>query len=265
MSTESFFIAGVDEVGRGPLAGPVVAAAVILDPGRPVKGLLDSKLLEEDERQTLDNQIRQSALTYCIAEASVEEIDSINILQASLLAMKRAVSGLLWQPDLVLVDGNRLPSWSVSSAAIVKGDQRVQAISAASIIAKVARDRLMCTLHQHYPVYGFARHKGYPTPEHRKALHVHGASELHRQSFKPVREAQAVDVCSSMTGESPQSAQSEPVRSCCNLLWSVAGIETKSHIVDQNNTRGRRVVSSRSDAKAVSGFDRFGPFTTESA
>lgn len=189
MENQPFLIAGVDEVGRGPLAGPVVAAAVILDPGRRIEGLLDSKLLDECTRDELDVLIRKHALAYCIAEASVQEIDTINILHASMLAMKRAVAGLKFQPDLALIDGNRCPGVSCPVQAVVKGDQRVKSISAASIIAKVARDRLMTELHQQYPEYGFARHKGYPTPQHRRAIIEHGVTVLHRRSFKPVREA----------------------------------------------------------------------------
>ncbi len=182
-----FRIAGVDEVGRGPLAGTVVAAAVILDPARPVAGLLDSKLLDETTRERLDEQIRRRALAFCIAESSVEEIDRLNILQASLLAMQRAVAGLSLTPHLVLVDGNRCPVLDVVSIAIVKGDQRIQSISAASIIAKVARDRQMVALHAEHPDYGFDRHKGYPTAQHRAALLRHGACICHRRSFAPVR------------------------------------------------------------------------------
>lgn len=188
MLSQPFLIAGVDEVGRGPLAGPVVAAAVILDPRKPVTGLLDSKLLDEATRNTLDYMIRRRALSYCIAEASVQEIDSINILHASMLAMKRAVEGLDVKATFALVDGNRYPDLDIPGAAIVKGDQRVQSISAASIIAKVARDHLMCTLHEQYPQYGFAQHKGYPTPQHRLALTRYGPVDLHRRSFKPVRD-----------------------------------------------------------------------------
>ncbi|MFK7856002.1 MAG: ribonuclease HII [Granulosicoccus sp.] len=189
MENQPFLIAGVDEVGRGPLAGPVVAAAVILDPGRRIDGLLDSKLLDECTRDELDVLIREHALAYYIAEASVDEIDTINILHASMLAMKRAVAGLESQPDLALIDGNRCPAVSCPVQAVVKGDQRVKSISAASIIAKVARDRLMTELHQQYPEYGFARHKGYPTVQHRRAIIEHGVTVLHRRSFKPVREA----------------------------------------------------------------------------
>lgn len=183
-----FLIAGVDEVGRGPLAGPVVAAAVILDPRKPISGLLDSKLLDEATRVALDSQIRRRALACCVAEASVAEIDSLNILHASMLAMKRAVEGLAVKAALALVDGNRYPKLTMPGSAIVKGDQRVQSISAASIIAKVARDQMMTDLHEQYPQYGFAQHKGYPTPQHRLALAQHGPVELHRRSFKPVRD-----------------------------------------------------------------------------
>ena len=191
MDFEPFLIAGVDEVGRGPLAGSVVAAAVILDPAKRIEGLLDSKLLTEDKRELLDVEIRKHALSFCIAEASVTEIDTINILHASMLAMKRAVEGLDISPELALIDGNRCPELSCPSAAIVKGDQRVQAISAASIIAKVYRDHQMMELHEIHPEYGFASHKGYPTAQHRQALLVHGVIDLHRRSFKPVKEALA--------------------------------------------------------------------------
>ena len=187
----AYYIAGVDEVGRGPLAGPVVAAAVILNPEKRIEGLLDSKLLDEATRELLDVQIRRYALAFCIAEASVAEIDTINILHASMLAMKRAIEGLDLKPDLALIDGNRCPDLDMPMSAIVKGDQRVQAISAASIIAKVARDRMMVELHEQYPQYGLAQHKGYPTPFHRKAIMEHGVADFHRRSFKPVREALA--------------------------------------------------------------------------
>lgn len=188
MAVKTFLIAGVDEVGRGPLAGPVVAAAVILDPQRPIQGLLDSKLLDDPRRESLDQQIRSRALAYSIKEASVAEIDTINILHASMLAMQRALSDLMIEPDLALIDGNRCPACDCPSQAIVKGDQRVQAISAASIIAKVYRDRLMKHHHIAYPDYGFDGHKGYPTPQHRRALQIHGATAIHRRSFKPVRD-----------------------------------------------------------------------------
>lgn len=191
MQIQPYLIAGVDEVGRGPLAGSVVAAAVILDPAYRIDGLLDSKLLNEATRERLDVEIRAHALSYCIAEASVEEIDTINILHASMLAMQRAVEGLHITPDLALIDGNRCPDVSCSSVAVVKGDQRVQAISAASIIAKVSRDHAMMALHEIHPEYGFDSHKGYPTAQHRQALVDHGVIDLHRRSFKPVKEALA--------------------------------------------------------------------------
>ena len=182
-------IAGVDEVGRGPLAGPVVAAAVILNPKKPIAGLLDSKLLDESQRDKLDKLIRRHALAFCICEASVEEIDTINILHASMLAMQRAVQGLDTSPHLALIDGNRCPSLDCPSQSVVKGDQLVQSISAASIIAKVARDRMMVELHDKHPEFGFNRHKGYPTPQHRLAIAQHGVTALHRRSFAPVRDA----------------------------------------------------------------------------
>lgn len=191
MDFQPFLIAGVDEVGRGPLAGSVVAAAVILDPAKRIDGLLDSKLLTEEKRDILDVEIRTHSLSYCIAEASVEEIDTINILHASMLAMKRAVEGLYVTPGIALIDGNRCPELACPSAAVVKGDQRVQAISAASIIAKVCRDQMMMDLHELHPEYGFASHKGYPTAQHRQAILEHGVIDLHRRSFKPVKEALA--------------------------------------------------------------------------
>ncbi len=181
-------LAGVDEVGRGPLAGPVVAAAVILDDEHPIKGLADSKKLGPATRERLALQIRAHALCVCIAQASVAEIDELNILHATMLAMKRAVEGLRLTPARVLVDGNRLPKLKMPAEAIVKGDTTVAAISAASIVAKVYRDELLTRLHEQFPVYGFAEHKGYPTPEHLAALRVHGACEVHRRSFAPVRE-----------------------------------------------------------------------------
>ncbi len=184
-------MAGVDEVGRGPLAGPVVAAAVILDPTNPIDGLADSKLLTEDDRIRLDTEIRARALSYSVQLSSVDEIDDINILHASLLAMKRSVESLDVAPDLVLVDGNRCPSLNAPSCAVIKGDQLVACISAASIIAKVARDRMMVDLHQRHPGYGFDRHKGYPTPQHRAALQSLGVLPEHRRSYAPVRDALA--------------------------------------------------------------------------
>ena len=188
-------VAGVDEVGRGPLAGPVVAAAVILDDQRPIKGLRDSKQLTALQRERLDGQIRARALCLCIAQASVEEIDRLNILQATLLAMQRAVEGLRLLPVCALIDGNRLPRLRVPCEAVVKGDSRVAAIAAASIVAKVYRDALLVQLHERHPHYGFADHKGYATAEHLAALRAHGACMEHRRSFAPVaecwREAQA--------------------------------------------------------------------------
>jgi ribonuclease HII len=180
-------LAGVDEAGRGPLAGPVVAAAVMLDELQPVKGLADSKTLSPRRREQLYDEIRAKALCCCVAEASAGEIDRLNILQATLLAMRRAVEGLRLRPHLVLVDGNRLPVLGMPAQAIVKGDAKVQAIAAASILAKVHRDRLCQVLHERFPQYGFAAHKGYPTAEHLQALQRHGACAEHRHSFAPVR------------------------------------------------------------------------------
>ena len=180
-------VAGVDEAGRGPLAGPVVAAAVILDELKPIKHLGDSKMISPRRRERLFDEIRAQALACCIAEASVEEIDRLNILQATLLAMQRAVAGLRLAPRLVLVDGNRLPVLGMPAEAIVKGDARVPSISAASILAKVYRDRLCEALHEAHPAYGFARHKGYPTADHLAALQAHGACVAHRRSYAPVR------------------------------------------------------------------------------
>ena len=180
-------VAGVDEAGRGPLAGPVVAAAVILDELKPIEHLGDSKVISPRRRERLFDEIRAQALACCIAEASVEEIDRLNILQATLLAMQRAVAGLRLAPRLVLVDGNRLPVLGMPAEAIVKGDARVPAISAASILAKVYRDRLCAALHEAHPTYGFARHKGYPTADHLAALRAHGACVAHRRSYAPVR------------------------------------------------------------------------------
>lgn len=180
-------VAGVDEAGRGPLAGPVVAAAVILDHRQPIKGLADSKQLSEKRRLLLADQIRDKALCFQIASASVEEIDQLNILQATMLAMQRAVRGLRLLPRRVVVDGNRKPVLSVLTAAVVKGDSKVAAISAASILAKVHRDALCLELHQRFPDYGFDRHKGYPTAVHLQALQRWGPCQAHRRSFAPVR------------------------------------------------------------------------------
>lgn len=180
-------MAGTDEVGRGPLAGDVVAAAVILDPEQPILGLNDSKKLTEKKREALFPEIQEKALSWCVARASVEEIDQLNILHASLLAMRRAVEGLSVQPEHVLVDGNRLPPWSYSAEPVVKGDSRVDVISAASILAKVTRDREMVELDATYPGYGLAGHKGYPTKAHMEALEKLGPTPIHRCSFGPVR------------------------------------------------------------------------------
>jgi ribonuclease HII len=180
-------MAGVDEVGRGPLAGPVVAAAVILDERRSIRGLNDSKLLAAEERERLDLEIRSKAVCFCVASASVAEIDTLNILRAALLAMRRAVEGLSQQPQIVLVDGNQRPELSMAVRTVVGGDAKVRAISAASIIAKVHRDRLCMQLHDEHPQYGFDSHKGYSTPEHLSALQEHGACPHHRRSFAPVR------------------------------------------------------------------------------
>ena len=178
--------AGVDEAGRGPLAGPVVAAAVILDDARRIRGLADSKVLTPLQRERLFGQICEKALCCSIAQASVEEIDELNILHATMLAMKRAVEGLRLRPAKVLVDGNRLPTIDVLAEAVIGGDATIKAISAASILAKVHRDRLCLTLHEEFPQYGFAAHKGYATPEHLEALRVHGACRHHRKFFSPV-------------------------------------------------------------------------------
>jgi len=180
-------IAGVDEVGRGPLAGPVVTAAVILDPARPISGLADSKVLSEARREALYDEIRGKALAWAIGRAEVEEIDDINILQATLLAMQRAVAALPLPPQHVLVDGNRCPALPCSAEAIIKGDGCVPVISAASILAKVTRDREMVELDRCYPGYGLAGHKGYPTKAHMAALAELGVTPIHRRSFAPVR------------------------------------------------------------------------------
>ena len=182
-------VAGVDEAGRGPLAGPVVAAAVILDDLHPIAGLADSKKLTAARREALFDEIRARALCFSIAEASVEEIDRLNILQATLLAMRRAVLGLRLKPKMVLVDGNRLPTLDIPAEAIVKGDALVPAISAASILAKVHRDRWCAQIDQEFPHYGFAGHKGYGTALHMAALREHGACIHHRRSFAPVAQS----------------------------------------------------------------------------
>jgi ribonuclease HII len=184
---DSPYVAGVDEVGRGPLAGPVVAAAVILDPSNPIEGLADSKKLTEKRRQVLADEIREKSLAWALGRAEVEEIDALNILHASLLAMKRAVEGLPIEAVFALIDGNRCPDLACPSQAIVGGDSRVESISAASILAKVSRDGEMVELEQIYPGYGLAKHKGYPTKTHLEALQKHGVTPIHRRSFGPVR------------------------------------------------------------------------------
>jgi ribonuclease HII len=187
-------LAGVDEAGRGPLAGPVVAAAVILDDLKRIRGLNDSKVLTPAVRARLYDEIRAKALCCSIAEATVEEIDRLNILQATLLAMKRAVEGLRLKPAKVLIDGNQLPRLRVHAEAVIGGDASVKCISAASILAKVHRDRLCLQLHERHPQYGFHEHKGYSTPAHLAALKQHGACAIHRRSFAPVREALGIAV-----------------------------------------------------------------------
>ncbi len=180
-------IAGVDEAGRGPLAGNVVAAAVILGQENEIPELNDSKKLSAYTREKLNKQIKQQAFAFAIAEADVSEIDSLNILQATLLAMRRAVDALQLEPDFIYVDGNRLPEWRYKSKAIIKGDQRIQSIAAASILAKVHRDQCLLSLHEQFPGYGFAKHKGYPTAEHLAALRKLGPSPVHRRSYAPVK------------------------------------------------------------------------------
>jgi len=187
MNLTGHLVAGVDEVGRGPLAGPVVAAAVILDPDRPITGLADSKAISEKKREMLAEEIKCHAIAWAIGRAEVEEIDSINILQASLLAMQRAVLALHPNALHAMVDGNRCPELPCSSEAIIKGDETIPAISAASILAKVTRDREMVYLDDTYPGYGFAKHKGYPTRAHIDALKELGITNIHRRSFGPVK------------------------------------------------------------------------------
>jgi ribonuclease HII len=189
LTETAFFgrVAGVDEAGRGPLAGPVVAAAVILDPKFIIEGLADSKKLSEHQRNRLAVLIKQHALSYSIAQASVAEIDELNILQATLLAMQRAVNGLPLLPDQVLVDGNRLPALTIPACAIVKGDSKVKAISAASILAKVARDAIMAEYHKQYPDFSFHIHKGYGTRQHIAEIEKFGCLDIHRRTFNPVK------------------------------------------------------------------------------
>ena len=184
--TAGHLVAGVDEVGRGPLAGDVVAAAVILTDSPP-EGVTDSKMLTPERREAVAERIRDEAVSWALGRATLAEIDELNILQASLLAMRRAVEALHIQPSLVLVDGNRLPKWPYEARAIVKGDLTEPSIGAASILAKVQRDAEMLALHEHYPAYGFDRHKGYPTKAHLAALETAGISPVHRRSFGPVR------------------------------------------------------------------------------
>lgn len=179
-------VCGVDEAGRGPLAGPVYAAAVVLDPDRPIRGLKDSKVLQPEEREKLRDKIFTRARAWHIAYATVAEIESLNILGASLLAMQRAVAGLGFEPEETLVDGNQMPQIPGRVRCIVGGDAKNRAISAASILAKTARDAEMCRMHELYPLYGFDQHKGYSTPEHLQALERYGACEIHRRSFEPV-------------------------------------------------------------------------------
>ncbi|HCG8600830.1 TPA: ribonuclease HII [Vibrio parahaemolyticus] len=186
-------IAGVDEVGRGPLVGDVVTAAVILDPNNPIEGLNDSKKLSEKKRLALLPEIKEKALAWAVGRCSPEEIDELNILQATMVAMQRAIAGLKVQPDLVLIDGNRCPELPMDSQAVVKGDLRVAEISAASIIAKVVRDQEMEELDKQYPQFGFAKHKGYPTKAHFEAIEQHGVISEHRKSFKPVKKALGLD------------------------------------------------------------------------
>lgn len=181
-------VCGVDEAGRGPLAGPVVAAAVILDPAKPIDGVTDSKKLSAKKRQFLSDEIKAHALYWAIAQCDMDEIDNLNILHASMLAMTRAVEALPIAPQHVLVDGNRLPQLNVPATAIIKGDATEACIGAASILAKVERDRQMIEWHQRYPVYDFAKHKAYPTAQHLQLIREHGVSPIHRRSFKPVRD-----------------------------------------------------------------------------
>lgn len=211
--TQAALIAGVDEAGRGPLAGPVVAAAVMLDERRPIDGLRDSKKLTPRAREQLYDEILAQALCCSIAQASVEEVDALNILQATLLAMRRAVEGLRLRPGKVLVDGDRLPVLRITAEAIVDGDAIVPSISAASILAKVYRDRLCLDLHQAHPDYGFDAHKGYATPEHLAALRRHGACIAHRRSFAPVREALGL-----VTRSTPEVAAQPPAATIAPLF-----------------------------------------------
>jgi ribonuclease HII len=186
-TTQNILVAGVDEAGRGPLAGPAVAAAVILDPQKPIEGLADSKILSERKRDSLFDIIKIYALSWSVGMASVEEIDEFNILQATLLAMQRAVNGLAIQPDEALIDGNRLPNLLIPAQAIIKGDRKVKAISAASILAKVERDKIMVDYHKKYPNFSFHLHKGYGTGQHFNEIEQFGFLPIHRKTFNPVR------------------------------------------------------------------------------
>ncbi|BDR33502.1 ribonuclease HII [Photobacterium damselae] len=190
---EANLIAGVDEVGRGPLVGAVVTAAVILDPNNPIEGLTDSKKLSEKKRNALFDEIKEKALAWSLGRCEADEIDELNILQATMVAMQRAVAGLNITPDFVLIDGNKTPELPMAAQAVVKGDLRVAEISAASILAKVTRDREMDELDAQYPQFGFAKHKGYPTKAHFAALEEHGVIEQHRKSFKPVKRILGLD------------------------------------------------------------------------
>ncbi|HIF9058355.1 TPA: ribonuclease HII [Photobacterium damselae] len=190
---EANLIAGVDEVGRGPLVGAVVTAAVILDPNNPIEGLTDSKKLSEKKRNALFDEIKEKALAWSLGRCEADEIDELNILQATMVAMQRAVAGLNITPDFVLIDGNKAPELPMAAQAVVKGDLRVAEISAASILAKVTRDREMDELDAQYPQFGFAKHKGYPTKAHFAALEEHGVIEQHRKSFKPVKRILGLD------------------------------------------------------------------------
>lgn len=187
MNKQTHIVAGVDEVGIGALAGPVVAAAVILDPNSPIEGITDSKKISEKKRKTLSEEIKKHAFDWAIGQASIDEIDGINILNASHLAMQRAVSDLSCRPSLILVDGNKVPEFSEKAESIIKGDQKIKAIGAASILAKVFRDDLMKRFAPDYPAYGFEKHKGYPTRDHVKQLQLVGPCKLHRKSFAPVK------------------------------------------------------------------------------
>jgi ribonuclease HII len=191
--TANELICGVDEAGRGPLAGPVFAAAVILDARKPIEGLRDSKKLSEFKRQMLAAQIKDRALAWCIAQSTEDEIDSLNILHASMLAMRRAIEGLRVMPTLALIDGNRCPPCAIRAEPIIGGDDKIAEISAASILAKTARDQALLQLHERYPNYAFDKHKGYPTALHLERLRLHGVSPVHRRSYAPVRELLALE------------------------------------------------------------------------